>query len=625
MAQSSDPDADAVMASFDHPEAANDPDAAAVLASFEEPAKPKAGREVISDLLHAKVSKGIASLGGGLREIGDLATGKSIAEADTRYKQYVKDNAYQPTDPKTQELLGLNQQAENSVYNPLTLPGRALDAGGNFINKATGSTVAGPVTEGVVEGALPFIGMRSGVPKPISLSGAQSALDTAAASSKQSMGAAATAPQLNSLAPELQQAVRTAVQRTGGAIAPEVLTRHVEADSLPVKVQLTEGQATQDPTLISQEMNNRGRTPQMVERLNQQNEQLKQNVQALRDREGPDVFSTNDVEHGDTLIGAYKAKADAAEADINAKYQALKDANGGQFPVDPKQLYDNAVDKLHGNLLFEHAPKELSQLAGLANKGTMTFEQFEALRTNLARTMRSSSNGNEVAAARDIRQAMEDLPLTGQAAQLKPVADAARAAARAQFQAVEADPAYAAAVSGKVPPDQFVRKFVTGPSATRDGVAQMRAFLGDDDVAKQTMAVAALDHLKRSAGIQPMGEGNFTQAGFNKALVALDPKMRSLVSPQTADQLGTLGNVARYTQNQPRGSYVNNSNTLVGSLAEHGKNLAEGLANKTLGFGGVIPVGTLVRQAAQKRAAERAAAQSLAPGAGLMRLPESKP
>ncbi len=616
MAQSSDPDADAVMASFDHPEAADDPDAAAVLASFDKPAEPKSGNEVIKDLLHAKVSKGIASIGGGLREIGDLATGSSIAQADTRYQQFVKEHAYQPTDPKTRELMGINERVESSPANPMTWPGRVLDKGSDLINQATGSTVAGPVTEGLVTGALPFIGMRSGAPVAVD---AQGALNSAF--SKQSMGAAGAAPQINSLSPELQQAVRAAAQKTGGAVPPETLARHIEADSLPVKVQLTEGQATQNPQIISQELNNRGRTPQMVERLNQQNEQLKQNVQALRDRVGPDVFSANDVEHGDTLIGAYRAKADAAEADINAKYQALKDANGGQFPVDPKQLYDNASNALHQNLLFEHAPKELSQLESLANKGTMTFEQFEALRTNLARTMRSSSNGNEVAAAAQIRQAMEDLPLSGKAADLKPLADAARSAAREQFKAVESDPAYSAAVSGKVSSDQFVRKFVTGPSATRDGVAQMRAMIGDDETARQTMAVAALDHLRKSAGIDPMGNGNFTQAGFNKALVALDPKLQSLVDPQTAEHLSTLGNVARYTQNQPRGSYVNNSNTLVGTLAEQGKSLAEGAANTFIG-GRVVPVGTMIRQAAQKRAAEKAAARALAPGAGLTQLPE---
>lgn len=619
MAQSSDPDADAVLAGFDHPEAAHDSDAAAVLASFDKPAAPKSGSEVVKDLIHSKVSHGAASVAGGLREIGQLATGTSMADADVNYQKYVKDNTYQPTDPTSQALIGVNQQAESSPYNPMTLPGRAFDAAGKGINAVTGTETAGPVAVGIAQGVLPFMGMRSGSPGPASLSSAQAALDTAAANSKQSMGAAAAAPRITSLSPDIQQAVRSAVQQTGGAINPEVLARHAEADSLPVPMRLTEGQATQDPMTISQEMNTRGRTPQMVERLNQQNAQLKDNVTSIRDRIGPDVHTTNDVEHGDTLMQAYRDHDEARQADIADRYKTLIDANGGTFPVDVKALLTDAEDKLHHGLLFEHAPRELGQLQNLAESGKMTFEQFEAMRTNLARTQRSSPNGNERVAAGVIRQSMEDLPLQPAAAGLKPLADSARQAARSRFEAIERDPAYKAVVNDSTPPDQFVRKFVTGPAATRDGVELMRDTIGGDDTIRQTMGVAALDHLRKSSGVDPMGNGNFTQAGFNKALVALDPKMRSLVDPQTAEQLSTLGNVARYTQNQPRGSFVNNSNTFVSALGHHAAGLAEGAANTFLG-GRVIPVGTMVREGVQRRAAAKATEKSLAPGAGLARL-----
>ena len=75
-----------------------------------------------------------------------------------------------------------------------------------------------------------------------------------AMNSPQSMGAAAAAPNIANLSPELKQAIVSAAQKTGGAVSPEALARHVEADSLPVKMQLTEGQATQDPTLLSNEV-----------------------------------------------------------------------------------------------------------------------------------------------------------------------------------------------------------------------------------------------------------------------------------------------------------------------------------------------------------------------------------
>lgn len=635
MAQSSDPDAAAVMGSFDHPEAANDSDAAAVLASFDGPKSsavtartPPTATQHVADVLGivkrhpftaatGLAENALSGITGGVGSLADAVTGSDPGTHDYAYRPRTeagKDIAAAGADEAAAVGRGYDAVAGTG---PLaqTLKERVPEAVG-AIGTVTGLAEV-PKGLGAVRGAVKNARTPGPVyPKDMPV---QEVLDRNAANSPQSMGAAASAPRLNSLSPELQQGVRNAVQQTGGTVNPEILARHVEADSLPIKMRLSEGQAAQDPQIISQEMNTRGRTPETVANLNLQNQQLIDNVRELRDRVGPDVFTTNEVEHGDTLIKAYKDKADVADADIDAKYKALRDANGGTFPVDAKQLYGNAAGALHQQLLFEHAPKELGQLESLANKGSMSFEQFEALRTNLARTMRSSSNGNEVAAATTIRQAMEDLPLSGDVATLKPLADQARSAARTQFTAVKADPAYDAALSGRVAPDQFVRKFITGPSATRDGVAQMRAMIGDDDVARQTMAVAALDHLRKSAGVDPMGNGNFTQAGYNKALASLDPKLQSLVDPKTAENLGTLGNVARYTQNQPRGSYVNNSNTLVGALAEHSKNLAEGAANKVLGFG-VIPVGTMVREASQKRAATKAAAKSWAPGAGLTRL-----
>jgi hypothetical protein len=375
--------------------------------------------------------------------------------------------------------------------------------------------------------------------------------------------------------------------------------------------------------IISQEMNTRGSSRVMVDHLNEQNRQLAQNVQALRDQVGPDVFSTNPTEHGDTLISAYKAKAAAADAAIDAKYQALRDASaGGQFPVDAKALLDNATAELHQKLLFDHAPKSvMSTLDRLASKDSMTFENFESLRTNLARIMRSqTADGNEKAAAAIIRDQMEQLPLQPWAQSLKPLADDARAAARAQFRALDADPAYKAAVNDTVSPDRFVNRFVI--NGARDDVALMRQNLAGNDAATQTMGVAALDHLRDAARLNPNYEGNFAAAGFNKGLQSLSPKLQSLLPPQTIEQLDKLGNVSRYTMAQPRGAFVNNSNTAVSLAADYGANAAEKLVNTAAGG---LPVGTLARQAIQRASRNRAAQAAIAPGAGLGRLQSTSP
>lgn len=552
---------------------------------------------------------------GGLRGAYDLATGQGAETAAQNIENTEQALAFEPKS----NAQATGAAAAQSAWNPINWPALGLSWAGKKLGSEAEGAGASPAVSAALEtaptaAATLFPIVRGASPYRVGAEVPESAEEIGtrqAQASPQSQGAAAAAPRLGQTSPELQQAVVQAAQRTGGAVNPDALARHVEADTLPVPVRLTEGQALQDPVRISTEQNLRGQNPQIAQRFNEQNGQLVQNLQAIRDKVGPDVYSSNAVEHGDTLIRAYQDKAAIADAATDARYQALRDANGGKFPVDPKQLLTNVESALHDNLLYEHAPTELGQLQGLAKSGNMTLEQFEAMRTNLARTMRSSTDGNERAAAGVIREQMENLPLSAPSQTIKALADQARASARAQFQMVEADPAYKAAISGDVPPDRFVQKFVTG--GTRDNVALMRQNLSDNPVAQQTIGVATVDHLRHAAGIDDMGNGNFSQANFNKQMQALGPKMDSLLDPRATETLEQLGNVARYTQAQPRGAFVNNSNTLVGALAEHGAGMLEAAANaKTGGFGG-----SLVRGMLNKRATGAVVRRALAPGAGL--------
>jgi hypothetical protein len=93
--------------------------------------------------------------------------------------------------------------------------------------------------------------------------------------------------------------------------------------------------------------------------------------------------------------------------------------------------------------------------------------------------------------------------------------------------------------------------------------------------------------------------------------------MQQLVGGETAQQLKTLGNVARYTQAQPRGSFVNTSNTLTGALAQ---NIREGIGMAAeKGLNVAVPGLQLGTTIAEKRAAsatKQATKESLKPGAG---------
>lgn len=465
-------------------------------------------------------------------------------------------------------------------------------------------------------GGQPPVPMRAPAEEPAAApkSAAQSALDKAASS--QSMGAAGAAVDLQKLSPDLRAAVEKAVQQTGGAVNPDVLARQIQADSLPVPVRMTPGQALGDAREISKERNARAKLPGVAEGFEAQNKALVENTRAFRDEAGPDVFSTNAVEHADTLINRYKAIDEARNADIASKYEALRDAAGGQFPVDTQALLTNVRGALKKDLATNSAPSDvMSFLEEKAAAGTMSLEDFETLRTSLARIQRSSSDGQQRHAAGVIRRQIEEMPLQEGAAELKGLADTARTAARERFAALDADPAYKAAVNETTPPDKFVQKFLI--SGNRDDVALLSRAMSGDESAMQTVRVATLDHLRQAAGIDGGYNGKFGQAGFNKALRGLDPKLEALLGPKLSEQTRTLGDVARYTQFQPEGSFVNNSNTFVAAAAERAGDVLEGVANVKAGG---LPVGSWVRQNITDRQGRKAAEKMFEPGAGLTKL-----
>jgi hypothetical protein len=384
---------------------------------------------------------------------------------------------------------------------------------------------------------------------------------------------AATIQQALSVAtPELQNALKSIAAEQ---VNVPTFMRHIEADSLPVPVRLTEGQATGDIVKLSNEQNRRGKDPELAQRFNEQNGLLIENINEIRNRAAPDAYGTKIIENSQGIIDAYKTIDSARNEKISTAYKALEDANGGQFPIDGVKLASNAEAMLGKKLKTEFLPSSIkSQLERFKSGEPMTFEQFEAMRTNLAAEIRKaerSGDGNAAMASSIVREALEQLPLTGQAAtKLKPLADSARSLAKERFDMLKKDPAYKAAVDDVVPADKFLQKFVV--NGVNKNIATMVNHLGKDSVAHQHMAAGTVNWLKDKAGIVDE-TGNFTQAGFNKALKQLDDvkNMEQIFTPDAASQLKTLGNVARYTQAQPRGAFVNNSNTLVGALAEKAK------------------------------------------------------
>jgi hypothetical protein len=425
----------------------------------------------------------------------------------------------------------------------------------------------------------------------------------------------------------IQQALQTATpefQQLYGNMALDkvntpVVLRHLEGDALPIPIRLTEGQATGDVVKLSREQNLKGKQTEFARRFDEQNKQLVDNVPLIRQNAAPDVYATKTIESSQALIDAYKTLDDTRSADITAAYKALEDAAGGEFPVNGVALAANAERALAKKLKTDFlSPQIKRQLDQFKDGQPMTFEQFEAMRTNLATEMRRAAragDGNAEMAASIVREALEQLPIKGEAAALKPLADQARTLAKARFDALKKDPAYKAAVDDAVPADKYFDKFVV--NGVNKNINTMVDTLGRDSVGHQHMKAGTINWLSDKAGIVD-GKGNFSQANYNKALKKLDDvnNFGVIFDPENQLQLRTLGNVAAYTQFQPRGSFVNNSNTLVGYLAEKAAGGLEQTGNlmglKTFGY----PIGSEARRVIRSARERREAEKALQPGAG---------
>ena len=394
--------------------------------------------------------------------------------------------------------------------------------------------------------------------------------------------------------------------------------RHIEADSLPVPVRLTEGQATGDIVKLSNEQNRRGKDPELAQRFNEQNGLLIENINEIRQGAAPDAYGTKIIENSQGIIDAYKAIDKNLNIGIDANYKALRDANGGQFPVDAPQLLKNIQSELKKELLTNEAPAgQFKELQRLADNNIMTLEDYLSLRRNLGDIARTNTDGNTRRAAGLMIKEMEKLPLQKEAAAVIPLANKARASAKERFDMIKKDPAMKAAVDDTIPADKYLQKFVV--NGVNKNIATMVNHLGKDSVAHQHMASGTINFLKDKAGI--VGEnGNFTQAGYNRALKNLDDvkNLEQIFTPEIASELKTLGNVARYTQEQPRGAFVNNSNTLVGALAEKAKKgISAGVEG---GLNVVVPglqLGTTVMEMRARRANAAEVQKSLELGAGV--------
>lgn len=424
------------------------------------------------------------------------------------------------------------------------------------------------------------------------------------AHSSQSMGAAATAPNVQAASPKLQ----TAISKVNPAnVDLNALRNHLEAEEHGVD--LMKGQANRDPVQFSEEQN-QSTNPKIAQRLNQQNEQLTNALDNIRRESSPTTVGNDHIENGQAVVDSLKNYDEAKQADIRAKYKALQDANGSNLPIDTGSLVSNIDAKLKKGYLTDSVPPAAKEFLSSIRAGEpLDFEGFESARTRLAEAQRDG--GSAGAAAKIIRGELEQMPLSADAAKLKGLANDARSAAKSRFDELDADPAYQAAVDdslkvkkGTPSPiaDNFLDRYALSKSAPKANLDTMLDKLDSD--AKEALSSHTLNAVRKSA----IGKnGDVLPAGYNGALQKLGPKLDSLVPGDVQDKLESLGRVITNAKAPPPGSSIAPKSGVIvrdaiGGLAEHALNA------KTFGLYGV---GKKVLKG------DAFAKDALAPGAGI--------
>jgi hypothetical protein len=350
------------------------------------------------------------------------------------------------------------------------------------------------------------------------------------------------------------------------------------ADYRTVGATPTRGTLTLDPVQLTREKNlsklaaNSGQSELhgLPKIQNENNRSLIDLLNRVRGQE-TDAFAAGEKAVG--TISARDAQFGRVEGEL---YRRAREAAGREIPLDREAFTRRVAEELakenKGAFLPDKVGKLLEQIR--TGKGSFGGQDFDVpfnvdvidnIKTTLSKAQRSSADGNEKMALSIVRRVLDETqPAQGDLpSKAIQAADRARQVARARRNWWESSPSVTAATDG-VEPDKFVQRFVLSDTndAAFANVAKLAKELQRDPQAKEAVKASIVEHLKSKALSGAADEvGNFSTAGYNRALKSLDKKLPLFFNAEEVAELKALGRVASYEVAQPRGSAVNNSNT----------------------------------------------------------------
>lgn len=459
--------------------------------------------------------------------------------------------------------------------------GTAAVPGQTWWDAAKGAVTGGAtggLVGGLIEGAAPALRLAMGKVRNLMNGGTLSSSTAADQVVKDALAATGTDPASIDL--NLLKAMRGDVQSaldSGADISPTAVSNRARAESLPVPVQLTRGQATGDPMLFAREQNLRGIQgvgEPITARLQQQNAAFIGNLDALGAKNAPTT-----VETGTQIADQVHNFWNNLQTRKNALYGAVRNSQGQPAAMDGIA----AADQIHKELDTPQAghdydllPDNIKRTIDDLQSGDLPFSvgQMEALDKRWG----AAARGADPSVAHAINQARS---IIGNASVSDDVGEQARQAyfaarqAHAQQMALidpdlpngQPNPKFqpivkAVIMDGKPPESLFGAHFLNAPASVG---AKNLAFLRQlDPNAPETIGRTLMGEIKRQA----LNDSSADRGTVSEAVLrhwahgpVASARLDALLPAPQVSTFRNLADTVEAAKKQPVSSAVNSSNS----------------------------------------------------------------
>ena len=510
-----------------------------------------------------------------------------------------------------------------------------------WADKAKGAAVGavtGAVTSAAIEGAT--AGIKAGVNwirgqgTKVSKEASDAVAEAIAKGAAENKGIDPSSIDLDVLK-AMKQEAQEALDK-GVAPSKEAIFNRALANSLPVPVPLTRGQATRDPLQFAKEFGLKqveGVGEPLAYNEQAQNRALIENLNVMGAKDAPDIVSA-----GQTLVGHIKTIDKALTDKIGEAYDSVRNSLGQPAAMDGKSAAQSIKASLDEAQLTAFLPKEIASTLDEMAEGKLPLNVKTAQALDKAWSGLQSGKSNyglSTSADNAIQRAKEGLlnaDVTDAAGEQSIAAyRVAKQLAKDRFDLIKATPAYKAVVNGErsAEPDQFFRKYVM--SSTAREAAGLKSLVSQaDPKAEELIGRTLMGEIKAKSLNGSEENGAFSQAKFAKFL---DPvwqaRLNALMPEGLVQNLHNLNRVAEIVQRAPVASVPNRSGTAATAGNMLMSAMKAGAGEKLSSFLSRVPGASAAMSEASKLSAmaraQRGVSEALNPGVTNSALPTVGP